>query len=267
MKGCPIGVGCAKGGLNPVGCCMGGWLVPLHPVWGSDVLDVGGACQFGPPVLLCGTGAVHWCCDLADGPMMFPLKDNESTNHKENIKFIQHAWKSPYHSFPNTAVPAWKGQAYRYPSDKKRRLLYMDHTQNKPILLWQIDVIRCMWKPPDKETLCSTFRLVKQLTKYQSLKQCKSEASYNTHETCSLKPASAHLRILQLSLCLHADLLVDLHWCCCQMALSKPRCWTQLEPRCLPWMKYCQHYSVDCQTLQQNHHELGCQMGLSRCYY
>ena len=68
---------------------------------------MGGACQFGPPVLLCGAGAVHWCCDLPDGPMMFPLKDNESTHHNKNVKLIYRAWKCPYLSFSNIAVPAW----------------------------------------------------------------------------------------------------------------------------------------------------------------
>ena len=86
MNGCPIWFGCAKGGLNPVGCCMEGWPAAPHPcipvVWGKDVLDVGGACQFGPPVLLCGAGAVHWCCVFPDEVMMFPLvKENESAIH------------------------------------------------------------------------------------------------------------------------------------------------------------------------------------------
>lgn len=168
MKGCPTGVGCAKGGLNPVDCCMGGWLVALQPVWGNDVLDVGGACQFGPPVLLCGTGAVHWCCDLPDGPMMFPLQDNESTNHNENVKLIQHAWKCPYHSFPNIAVPAWKG--IQIPIWWQQNwwlhgsvILYNLH--KKPP--YYFERIRCKWKPFDFKTLCDTFTFVKQWRNYR----------------------------------------------------------------------------------------------------
>lgn len=86
MKGCPMGC-VAKGGLKPAGCMPGWPIKPLGciPAWGNDVLDVGGACQFGPPVLLCGGGAVHWCCDLPDEPFRLPLKDNESTTHKKKI--------------------------------------------------------------------------------------------------------------------------------------------------------------------------------------
>lgn len=54
MKGCAIGCGCVKADLNPVGCCIDGIFEA-----GKVVFAVMGACQFGPPVLLCGAGAVH----------------------------------------------------------------------------------------------------------------------------------------------------------------------------------------------------------------
>ena len=85
MKGgCPIGCGCAKGGLNPAGCCI---VDRPGAAPGKVVFAVDGACQFGPPVLLCGAGAVHWCCILPAAPIMFPLvKENESTNiYKRNV--------------------------------------------------------------------------------------------------------------------------------------------------------------------------------------
>ena len=99
MKGCPIGWA-AKGGLKPVGCCTEGWVAPIKPPctpgWRSDILEVGGGCQFGPPVLLWGAGAVHWCCALPDGPFRLPLNDNESNTceqtYYQNISAIDHTF-------------------------------------------------------------------------------------------------------------------------------------------------------------------------------